>query len=103
LSIEVHRDRTRGVLSLSQKAYIEKVPKIYNMHECSATPIPFTKGDKFGIFQSLRNQLEINQMKSIPYALAIGSIMNVQVDTRPDLTFVIGLLGRFQSNLEMKQ
>jgi hypothetical protein len=72
------------------------------MHECSPTPVSFTKGDKLGIFQSLRNQLEINQMKSIPYALAVGSIMYVQVCTRPDLTFVIGLLGRFQSNLEMK-
>jgi hypothetical protein len=89
-------------LAYLKKAYIEKVPKIYNMHECSPTPVPFTKGDKLGIFQSLRNQLEINQMKSIPYALAVGSIMYVQVYTRPDLTFVIGLLGRFQSNLEMK-
>jgi hypothetical protein len=35
LGIEIHRDRTRGVLGLSQKAYIEKVLKRYNMHECS--------------------------------------------------------------------
>jgi hypothetical protein len=62
LGIEIHRDKTRGVLSLSQKAYIEKVLKMYNMHECPATPVPFMKGGKLGTFQSPRNQLETNQM-----------------------------------------
>jgi hypothetical protein len=56
------------------------------------------KGDKLGTFQSPRNQLEINEMKLIPYALAIRSIMYAQVYMRPDLAFVTGLLGRFQSN-----
>jgi hypothetical protein len=95
LGIEIHRDRTKGVLELSQKAYIEKVLKRYNMHECSTTHVPFMKGGKLGTFQSPRNQLEINEMKSIPYASAVGSIMYVQVCTCPDLAFVTGLLGRF--------
>jgi hypothetical protein len=67
LGIEIHRDRTKGVLGLSQKGYIEKVLKMYNMHECSAISAPFMKGDKLGIFQSPRIQSEINEMKSIPY------------------------------------
>jgi hypothetical protein len=62
LGIEIHRDKTRGVLSLSQKAYTEKVLKMYNMHECPAIPVPFMKGDKLGTFQSPRNQLETDQM-----------------------------------------
>jgi hypothetical protein len=90
------------VLGLSQKSYIEKVLKRYNMHECSTTPIPFIKGDKLGTFQSPRNQLEINEIKLIPYASVVESIMYAQVCTRPDLAFVTGLLGRFQSNLGIK-
>jgi hypothetical protein len=31
------------------------VLKMYNMRECSATLVPFMKGDKLGIFQSQRN------------------------------------------------
>jgi hypothetical protein len=72
------------------------------MHECSATHVPFMKGDKLGTFQSPKNQLEINEMKLIPYASAIGSIMYAQVYARPDLAFVIELLSRFQSNTSMK-
>jgi hypothetical protein len=96
LGIEIHRDRTKGMLGLSQKAYIEKVLKRYNMHECSTTHVPFMKGGgKLGTFQSPRNQLEINEMKSIPYASAVGSIMYIQVCAHPDLAFVTRLLGRF--------
>jgi hypothetical protein len=98
LGREIHQDRTTGVLGLSQKAYIEKVLKRYNMHKCSATLVPFMKGDRIGAFQSPWNELEIDQMKSIPYALAVRSIIYAQVCVCPDLTFVTGLLGRFQSN-----
>jgi hypothetical protein len=37
-------------------------------------------------------------MRTIPYALAIESLMYAQVCTRPDLAFITGMLGRFQSN-----
>jgi hypothetical protein len=102
LGLEIHRDGTRGVLDLSQKAYIEKVLKRYNMHEYSTTHVLFTKGDKLETFQSLRNQLEIDQMKLIPYASAVISIMYAQVCMRPDLAFVTRLIGRFQSNTGIK-
>ena len=68
------------------------------MHKCSPSPAPIVKGDKFGTFQCPRNQCETDQMKSVPYASAVGSIMYAQVCTRPDLAFVTGMLGRFQSN-----
>ena len=37
-------------------------------------------------------------MKSIPYDSAIKSLMYAQVCTRPDIAFVVGMLGRYQSN-----
>jgi hypothetical protein len=49
LGIQIHRDRRNGVLGLSQKAYLEKVLKKFNMHASKATPAPIQKGDKFGL------------------------------------------------------
>ena len=95
LGIEIHWGRPKGALGLSQKAYIEKVLKRYNMHKCSGTVAPVIKGDKFGQFQSPRNQLEIDQMRTILYASAVGSLMYAQVCTRPDLAFITGMPGRF--------
>jgi len=98
LGIEIHRDRRKEVLGLSQKTYLEKVLKKYSMQNCKPSPAPIVKGDRFGEFQCPRNQYEIDQMKAVPYALAVGSLQYAQLCTRPHLAFVTGLLGRYQSN-----
>ena len=68
------------------------------MQNCKSSPAPIVKGDRYGEFQCPRNQYEIDQIKAVPYASAVGSLQYAQVCTRPDLVFVTGLLGRFQSN-----
>jgi hypothetical protein len=72
------------------------------MHKCSASPAPIVKGDRYGDFQCPRNQYELDQMKVVPYASAVGSLQYAQVCTRLDLAFVTGLLDRFQSNPEIE-
>jgi hypothetical protein len=98
LGIQIHRDRAKCALGLSQKTYIEKVLKKYNMHKCSASPAPILKGDKFGEFQCPNNEYEASHMRVVLYASAVGSIMYAQVCTHPNLAFVTGMLGRYQSN-----
>jgi hypothetical protein len=63
LGIEIHPDRGKGILGLSQKSYIEKVLKKFSMHKCNPTSAPIVKGVKFGKFQYPRNQYEIDEMK----------------------------------------
>ena len=36
-------------------------------------------------------------MKAVSYSSVVGSLMYAQVFTRPDITFVIGMLGRYLS------
>jgi hypothetical protein len=40
----------------------------------------------------------IDQMKSVPYASVVGSLMYAQVCTRPGIAFANGMFGRFQKN-----
>ena len=68
------------------------------MHKYSPSPALIVKGDRYGDFQCPRNQYEIDQMKTVPYASAVESLQYAQVCMRPDLVFVTVLLGRFQSN-----
>nr|CAN60207.1 hypothetical protein VITISV_036064 [Vitis vinifera] len=56
------------------------------------------KGDRFNLNQCPKNDLEKEQMKNIPYASTFESLMYAQVCTRPDIAFVVGMLGRYQSN-----
>ena len=37
-------------------------------------------------------------MQQIPYASAIGSLMYAQVCTRPDITYIVGMLDTYLSN-----
>ena len=72
------------------------------MHACKHSPAPIVKDDSFGEFQCPKNQYEIDQMKVVPYASAVGSLQYAQVCTCPDLVFITGILGRYQSNLEIE-
>ncbi|XP_057965403.1 secreted RxLR effector protein 161-like [Malania oleifera] len=68
------------------------------MDKCSASPVPIQKGNKFNLMQYHKNDLEWRQMKDVPYAFVVGSLMYAQMCTRPDISFVVGMLDRYQSN-----
>ncbi|WVZ07203.1 hypothetical protein V8G54_020549 [Vigna mungo] len=101
IGIEIFHDRSQGWLSLSQKGYINKVLKRLRMEKCSPGIVPIQKGDKFSQMQCPKNDLERKAMESIPYASVVGSLMYAQTCTRPDISFAVGMLGRYQSNLGM--
>ena len=98
LGIQIHRDRSRGILGLSQKNYIDKVLKRFGMQDCRPGDTPVVKGDKFCLKQCPKGSLEIQEMQKIPYASAVGSLMYAQVCTRPDIAYIVGVLGRYLSN-----
>ena len=47
IGIEIHWDRSCGLLGLSQKNYIKKVLKRFNMQNCSSSVAPVVKLDIF--------------------------------------------------------
>ena len=59
LGIKIQRDRSRGVLGLSQKGYIDKVLKRFGMQSFKPIDFPVTKRDKFILSQCLKCDLEI--------------------------------------------
>jgi len=49
--------------------------------------------------QCPKNDLEQKQMENILYAFVVGSLMYAQTCKRPDISFVVGMLGRYQSDM----
>ena len=45
------------------------------MNDCSSSLAPIVKGDKFSLGQCPKNEFEREQMKNIPYASTVGSLM----------------------------
>ncbi|RVW45757.1 Retrovirus-related Pol polyprotein from transposon TNT 1-94 [Vitis vinifera] len=98
LGIKILRDRANGVLKLSQRTYIEKILKRFNMHNCSFARVPIVKGDRFSKAQCPQNDDERKEKRTIPYSSLVGNLMYAQVCTRLDIAFVVGMLGRYLSN-----
>ncbi|KAJ0539592.1 putative RNA-directed DNA polymerase [Helianthus annuus] len=101
IGIEIHRDRHKGILGLSQKTYIDRVLTRYNMQQCKPSVAPVVKGDVLGSFQCPTTEVkkeQKEQMSQIPYASVVGSLMYAQVCTRPDIVYIAGMLGHYQTN-----
>ena len=63
------------------------------MKDYSPSIAPIVKGNKLSLNQCLKNDLEKESMKNIPYASVVGSLMYAQVCTRLDIACAIGMLG----------
>ncbi|KAL6331937.1 hypothetical protein AAG906_020287 [Vitis piasezkii] len=98
LGIKILCDRANGVLKLSQRTYIEKILKRFNMHNYSFARVPIVKGDRFSKARCPQNDDEREKMRTIPYSSLVGNLMYAQVCTRLDIAFVVGMLGRYLSN-----
>lgn len=98
LRIEIHRDKSCGVLGLLQGDYIDIVLKRFNMQNYKPGDVPVTKGDKLSKQQYPENEIELVEMKRKPFVSGLGNLMYAQVCTRPDIAFIVGVLGRYQSN-----
>ncbi|KAL6327282.1 hypothetical protein AAG906_017839 [Vitis piasezkii] len=69
--VQIHRDRSRGILRLSQKAYIDKVLSRFGMSNCALWRHAVAKGDKFSLHQCPKNELEKKDMERFPIHLEI--------------------------------
>ena len=86
---------------MSQKTYIERILKRFDMSMCSGQKVPLAKGD-LKKEHCPKNKEEEDEMRNKMYASLVGSIMYAQVCTRPDLALCISKMGRFQSNSGMQ-
>ncbi|XP_031120337.1 secreted RxLR effector protein 161-like [Ipomoea triloba] len=98
IGIKIYRDRSQCILGLSHETYINKVLERFRMKDCSPSPVPIVRGDKFSLDQCPKNDFEIESMKNIPYDSVVGCLGYVQVCTRSDIAFAVGMLGRYQSD-----
>ena len=68
------------------------------MQDCKRGQTPFRHGVSLSKDQSPKTAQEIEDMRKIPYASAVGSLMYAMLCTRPDICFAVGVVSRFQSN-----
>ena len=55
-------------------------------------------GSSLSVNQRPKTPAEIERMRGIPYASAVGILMYVMPCTRPDICFAVGMVSKFQSD-----
>ncbi|GJU85604.1 hypothetical protein Tco_1293150 [Tanacetum coccineum] len=74
------------------------------MQNCSSILAPLVKGETFSLDQCPKNAIKEEEMRKSSVmlygveVLMVGSLMYALVCTRPALTFLVGMLSRYQSN-----
>jgi len=92
LGIEVKRDRKNHQISLSQEQYIKDMLKKFNMNDCKPMKTP-ADGNLMKIIEGGK---PLNS--KTPYMEAIGSLIYIMVASRPDISYIVGILSRYMQN-----
>ena len=82
--------RSKKGISLDQSHYIEKILKKYNYFDCKPACTPYDPSVK--LFKNTGDGVRQSE-----YASIIGSLRYDADCTRPDITYVVGLLCKFTS------
>jgi hypothetical protein len=97
LGMRVRRDRKRGTLTLDQQVYTESVLRRFGMEFCKPTDSPAVD-KKLSKAQGPASEKEREEMKDTPYRDAVGSLIWLAGQTRPDIAFPVSVLTRFMSD-----
>jgi hypothetical protein len=82
LGIKIYRDRSKRLIGLSQDAYIDKIWNRFNMQDSKKGFLSMSHVITLSKKQCPTDPDEQERMRSIPYALTIGSIMYSMICTR---------------------
>jgi len=81
LGMQIMRDRKNKRLWLSQEKYIKKVLHRFNMKDAKPVGTPLATHFKLSTELCPNNDKEKDEMRKIPYASAVGSLMYAMVCT----------------------
>lgn len=89
-------------MALSQSQYILTKLEEFGMGDCKPVGTPMQPNLKLGKMHSPKTHEDRMAMRNIPYISAVGSLLYLSIMTRPDISYTVGHLARFNSNPGME-
>ena len=95
LGIHVIRDRTKRLISLSQAAYIDKITNQFKIDTQGKMPdTPMCEGE----LEPSSQTYQASSKSRDEYQRKVGSMLFAAISTRPDISFAVSRLARFNQN-----
>ena len=86
------------MLSLPQASYINQILTRFSMQDSKKGFVPFRVRMSLSSDQHPKTPAEIERIRGISYASAVGSLMYAMLCTRPDICYVVGMVSGYQPN-----
>ena len=98
LGVKIERDRPRHTIHLSQKQYIINMLERFGFSSCTPVSTPINPGISLTQSQCPSTPDEVQEMRTVPYISAVGSLLYLAISTRPDIAYAVSVLARFNTN-----
>ena len=98
VGLEIIRDRSRKTVSIHQSNYIVRMLDKFGMLDSKAAKTPGDSRSKLTKDMCPQTEVEKNQMTEIPYREAVGSLMFLMVCSRPDISYEVSRVSKFNEN-----
>uniref|UniRef100_A0A1Y1MQF0 Endonuclease n=2 Tax=Photinus pyralis TaxID=7054 RepID=A0A1Y1MQF0_PHOPY len=89
LGIDITYNFELGVLKLNQAKYVEKILNKFNMRDCKGSDVPIEPKLKLDISKN-------DTLTNKPFRELIGCLMYLSLATRPDISFAVNYLSKYQ-------
>jgi len=100
LGMEVTRDRVKGTIKLSQCKYSADVLRRFGFLNAAPATLPMQPGLKLISKSPELSTTVSSSIEKYPYREVVGSMMYLQISTRPDLAYAVSYLSRFLNNYD---
>lgn len=91
VGFEIERNRLRNEMFICQESFITKALKKFNMSECVSSSIPAEPGTR------MKKPDANNNSFTAPYREAIGTLLYIALNTRPDIAYSVNFLSQFNN------
>ncbi len=95
LSVNITRDRANCTMEINQKDYIQQVVERFGMRDANPVYTPLPAGTEAHLVK-YEDQASTSEIKK--YQQIIGSLLYVQIGSRPDILFAVACLSQYASN-----
>jgi hypothetical protein len=95
LGMRISRDRSRKRIEVDQSGYIKSILDRFGMADANPHPTPLPTGADALL---VKNTAQATQADIKHYQSLIGSLLYVQIGTRPDISFAVSRLAQYSAN-----
>jgi hypothetical protein len=95
LGMEIHRNRNKRTIWITQSQYTDRILEKFNLLECKTRDIPMSPSIPTTLVDP--SDADIAAAQELPYRELTGSLQYLSTMTRPDITFAVNKMSSFNS------